>query len=222
MHTTTFIIGLLTIAVVAARGSVLAEGITCRRIYYAILDLSGSYSEVRPRAIDDLKQLVATLHPEDCVLARTATKESFADANFILSLTFPVSSRKLDPARERRVTQAKRNALARLDHLKSAPQEPFTDLLCAVSVAAQTLRAIQSQAEKRLLVYTDLEENRRRKDCETFRLDGVEVEFRLVPRGHNPSNFGRLVRQWTERVTKAGATVEFIGLDRIRIAEGRQ
>jgi len=204
-----------------AEAALLNEDQMCRRVIYTLLDLSGSYQAHRPQALEEVKRVVATLRPGDCLIVKSISAESWSDRNTLLVLRLPVSSRPIDPGHQRRLTQMKVQAVKRLEALKAAPPDPYTDFWCSVFAASRALQ--NSAAEKHLLSYTDLQDNRRRKACQQVRLEGVPVTVRFIPRGNDPAAFERRIRFWAQAFKEAGAgPVQFFDLDGLPILEEKK
>lgn len=201
--------GLLVLGVVLALGAGRAvagspqEPWTCSRLVYALLDLSGSYAALRERAVEELKRVVVGLRPGECLILKSISHESWNDSNTLLGLRLPPSPRAIDPGHQRRVAQAKSQALLRLEGLKGKPKDPYTDLWCSLFVASQALQ--HGTGGKELLVFSDFRDNQRRKACQQLRLQGVTVTGRLIPRGEDPAAFDRRIRFWASALRQAGA-----------------
>jgi hypothetical protein len=206
--------------VVAGGAPVPAGAGECRRVVYGLVDLSGSYRGQRDAALEELKRWIAASQGGDCLFVRSVGAESWNDPNSLLSLRLPPSARPIDPVHQRRLARMKVQAITRLEALKAVAPEPYTDLWCGVYAASQVLQG-WSDAERQLLIFSDFQDNRRRRECQQVRLQGVEVTARLVPRGRDPAAFERRLRFWAKVFTEAGAVrVRFFDRDGNLIWEG--
>jgi hypothetical protein len=205
-----------------AQAAPLDEGQDCRRIIYVLLDISGSYTEVRPQAIDDLKEIVATLRAGDCFILKAISAESFSDSNSLLVLKLPTSSRPIDLGYQRRLNYAKSQAITQMEGLKSRPRSRYTDLWCSIFLSSKVLQ--NSSCEKHLVIFSDLKDNCRKRACKDFRLDGVEVSVRRIPRSRDddPFAFEKRIRQWVQVFKQAGvAGMSFSDTDGLPLLEER-
>lgn len=213
----------LSVLVPQSVQAALEEDRACRQMIYALLDRSGSYQEQHPKAVEDLKRVVARLQAGDCLVLKSIGAESFGDQNTLLPpLELPPSSRPFDPAHRRSLAQRKIQALKTLEELNRKPMEPSTDLWCSLYAASRILQ--HRQGKKHLLLFTDFRENRWRKSCRSLRLDGVTVEARLIPRFQNedPAVFERRLRFWVQAFKEAGAaSVAFFDKDGLPLLEER-
>jgi hypothetical protein len=217
IRTLTFGLTLASLVVGSAEAAINDEQ-TCRRVFYTLIDFSGSYEPYRALALADLKRLVTTLRAGDCLIVKSIGTESFSDRNTLLVLPLPVSSRPIDPGHQQRLTELKVRAVKRLDALKAAPKDGYTDLWCSVFSASKVLQ--KNDGEKTLLIYSDLLDNQRRKDCQQVRMEGVPVSVRFVPRGNDPAAFERRIALWARAFKEAGAgPVQFFDVDGLAIGE---
>jgi hypothetical protein len=188
----------------------------CQRVFYTLLDLSGSYEAYRAKALEDLKRLVVTLRAGDCFILKSIGQESWNDKNTLLVLKLPVSSRPIDPGHQRRLTQMKAQAINRLETLKTAPKDPYTDFWCSIFAASKAFQ--KSASEKHLLSYTDLLDNQRRQECQKIRLEGVSVTVSLIPHGNDPAAFEKRIDLWEKAFKSAGASqVQFFDTDGLAV-----
>jgi hypothetical protein len=203
-----------------ALGRAGADEQMCQRVFYTLLDLSGSYEAYRAKALEDLKRLVANLRASDCFILKSIGQESWSDKNTLLVLRLPVSSRPIDPGHQRMLMKMKTQAISRLEALKAAPKAPYTDFWCSVFAASQAIQ--NSAAEKHLLSYTDLLDNRRRKECQQIRLEGVSVTVSLIPHGNDPAAFDKRIGMWAKVFKDAGASqVQFFDTDGLAVGVER-
>jgi hypothetical protein len=203
------------------------RGAPPRRDFFVGIDASRSYDHVA-YAQQELAQLVARAEPGDQVAVRWIRSQSYANDGVIARGRIPVlpevvcknafdaACRRHRRTLERGAAETKRTIVRRILGLREVGKDKsvtrpngkrrsrLTDIYGFVTLAAEHFSALPPDVEKHLLIATDLQDNRGRKDRD-LDLEGVHVTFFALELDARAKVIKRRKARWKKYLKKAGA-----------------
>jgi len=223
----TVLVALLLLGAGLALGQTATEPAAARWIVYG-LDTTGSYALVSQAQQRAAEQLARDSRPGDVWFFRQINDRSYDESAAILTVRLPSApasvtnpfdrnARTRQQAANRRLEQVRRAAADQLRAFR-APSAPRTDVVGFLAKAGELLQGAPKDAERIVMIASDLADNIGRKA--EVNLAGARVIVNMFQGGANPQAAQGIRRLWRDRLTRWGAReVSFLDPSQALVAE---
>jgi len=221
------LVTLLFLGAGSGLGQTATEATAVRWIVYG-LDATGSYALVSQAQEYAAQQLARDSRPGDVWFFRRISDRSYDESAAILTVRLPSApapvtnpfdraSRARQQAAFRRLEQVRRAAADQLRAFR-APSAPCTDIMGFLAKAGELLQGAPKDAERIVIIASDLADNIGRKA--EVNLAGTRVIVNMFQGGANPQAAQGIRRFWRDRLTRWGAReVSFLDPSQALVAE---
>ena len=171
-----------------------------------LIDVSGSYDNARPAAVELAdRKLVDELDEGDCVAALKVGARGFTDRE-IFADCLSASDKPIDSANVFRNRSKKDEWRNKIRHISLMKSEGGTDIEGSLASAAILLQSLKSD-QKWLIVFSDLKNNIEIKMPAGEMLKNVAVRVYCFPKdGFTPSDYFRRIELWTKYFKRHGVS----------------
>lgn len=183
-----------------------------------LIDVSGSYDNARPAAVELAdRKLVDELNEGDCLAALKIGAQGFSDGE-ILADCLSASDKPIDSANVFRNRSKKVEWKNKIRNISSMKSERKSDIEGSLANASLLLRGLKSD-QKWLIVFSDLKKNIEIKMPDGETLKNVTVRVYCFPKdGLTPSDYLRQTELWTSYFKRHGASdVRFYSIAETRL-----